>query len=315
MTDCKLWKVGRASYRGLLGQHRKLLHEEKVNFLQDVSVRKYRFKDYCHKDQLDSIAQLMKLENYMEGQVIIREGEEGDAFYMIQSGKVEIYKKAVGDKPIGTIGRQKYFGEKALLSDDVRAATCKAATVLSCYVLTRSDFNRVMGPLKDLFRSSEQERNTEVSKTITRKNKVRYQLSDLNQLGLLGQGAFGKVRLAKAKTTGKFYALKIRVRVMIIVALYILIDVPHIKPADTSQRKDDIVKNRHQEFAMNEYKLLMELSHPNILTVSSSIVGNNTVTFDLVPLIINLHSFLRCTVQCRIKSIYTSLWTIYPVVS
>jgi CRP-like cAMP-binding protein len=189
------------------------MHEEKVKFLQDVNVRNKRFKDYFQRDQLDNIAQLMKLENYIKGQVIIREGEVGDTFYMIHSGEVAIYKKAVGEKPIGTIGKQKYFGEKALLSDDVRAATCKAATPLTCYTLSRNDFNRVMGSLRDLFdqNSHSPERNTEISKTITRKNKVRYQLGDLNLLGVLGQGAFGKVRLAKAKATGKYYALKIQV--------------------------------------------------------------------------------------------------------
>lgn len=211
MTDCKLWRVERAWYRGLLGQHRKRLHDEKVRFLQDVNVRNKRLKDYFQRDQLDNIAQLMKLENYHEGQVIIREGEEGDTFYMIQNGVVSIYKKAVGEKPIGTIGKQKYFGEKALLSDDVRAATCKAASPLTCYVLSRNDFNRVMGSLKDVFDQNAPERNTEISKTIARKNKVRYQLGDLNLLGVLGQGAFGKVRLAKAKSTGKYYALKIQV--------------------------------------------------------------------------------------------------------
>lgn len=188
------------------------MHEEKVQFLRDVNIGKKRFKDYFARDQLDNIAQLMKLENFTQGQVIIREGEEGDTFYMIQSGEVGIYKKAVKNTPIGIIGKQKYFGEKALLSDDVRAATCMAASPVTCYVLSRSDFNRVMGPLKDAFDCTKPERNTEISRTIARKNKVRYQLEELNLLGVLGQGAFGKVRLAKAKSTGKYYALKIQVR-------------------------------------------------------------------------------------------------------
>lgn len=228
MSDCKLWRVERSWYRGLLGQHRKRLQEEKVRFLQGVKVGNKKLKDYFQRDQLDTIAQLMKLENYYEGQVIIREGEEGDTFYMIQSGEVGIYKKAVGENPIGTIGKQKYFGEKALLSDDVRAATCKAASPLACYVLSRSDFNRVMGSLKDVFDQSAPERNTEISKTIARKNKVRYSLNDLTLLGVLGQGAFGKVRLAKAKATGKYYAMKIQVSIMIIIGY------PSVKPTANS---------------------------------------------------------------------------------
>lgn len=195
VTDCKLWRVNRFAYRGLLGQHRMKLHKEKVKFLSDVGVANKKFKDFFDRDQLDAIAQLMRQEFYNEGDVIIREGEEGATFYMISSGSVNIYKKAVGNEPIGTIGKKKYFGEKALLSDDVRAATCVAATSpLVCYVLARSDFTRVMGQLKDVFDGTADERKTGFSATVARKNKVKYQLDELTILNVLGQGAFGKVR-------------------------------------------------------------------------------------------------------------------------
>ncbi|KAL3789496.1 hypothetical protein HJC23_009732 [Cyclotella cryptica] len=260
MTKCKLWRVKRAWYRGLMGQHHKRLHEEKLAFLSDVGIGTKRFKDYFDRDQLDSIAQLMKQEHYPEGHVIIREGEEGDTFYMISSGSVNIFKKAMGDSCLGTIGRQKYFGEKALLSDDLRAATCIVASPLTCYVLARDDFTRVLGHLKDVFDGTAQERMTGVYATIARKNKVKYQLSDLNILNVLGRGGFGKVRLAKSKHTSKYYALKI-------------------------QRKDAIVKNHQQDYVLREYKLLMELSHPNILAVHCAMQDSKYIYFlvDLLP--------------------------------
>lgn len=60
-----------------------------------------------------------------------------------------------------------------------------------------------------------------------------------------GEGAFGKVRLVKAKTTGKYYAMKMT-------------------------RKERIIKMEVPNDVLNEYKVLKDLSHPNILTVSST---------------------------------------------
>lgn len=125
--SCKLWRIKRGWYRGVIGQHRQRLHQEKVEFLPKVKVDKKKFGDFLSKDQIDTMAQLLQQEYFKKGETIIREGEAGNTFYIIQSGDVGIYKKQLGDKPIATLGKQKFFGEKALLSDDVRQATCVAA--------------------------------------------------------------------------------------------------------------------------------------------------------------------------------------------
>lgn len=125
--DCKLWRIKRGWYRGVVGQHRQRLHKEKVEFLPKVNVGKKVFKDILEKDQIDTMAQLLKQEYFKAGDTILREGEAGNTFYIIQSGEVSIYKKELGDKPIATLGKEKFFGEKALLSDDVRQATVVAA--------------------------------------------------------------------------------------------------------------------------------------------------------------------------------------------
>jgi cGMP-dependent protein kinase len=125
--NCKLWRIKRGWYRGVVGQHRQLLHKEKVEFLPKVKAGKYSFKDILDKDQINTMAQLLKQEYFKAGDTIIREGEAGNTFYLIHTGEVEIYRKECGDKPIARWGEHKFFGEKALLSDDVRQATVVAA--------------------------------------------------------------------------------------------------------------------------------------------------------------------------------------------
>jgi MFS family permease len=67
------------------------------------------------------------------GEVVIREGDPGDLFYVIESGEVEVTKEG---KHVATLGPGEYFGEIALLRDVPRTAT---VTALSPTVLQALD--------------------------------------------------------------------------------------------------------------------------------------------------------------------------------
>ncbi|MEZ4885428.1 MAG: cyclic nucleotide-binding domain-containing protein [Chitinophagales bacterium] len=73
--------------------------------------------------QLKEITPYLQTHHYKENQVIIREGEEGDRLYMIESGEVEIYKDGI------TLAYQEageHFGVMALLDETKRSANVKA---------------------------------------------------------------------------------------------------------------------------------------------------------------------------------------------
>ena len=55
-----------------------------------------------------------------------------------------------GPKQVNHLFKADFFGEKALLTDDVRAATVTALTALTCLTLTRQTFVEILGPLQDL---------------------------------------------------------------------------------------------------------------------------------------------------------------------
>jgi CRP-like cAMP-binding protein len=71
------------------------------------------------------------------GTDIIRSGEPGDEFYVIESGTADVI---VGGYPVGRIGRGAGFGERALLRDAPRAATVRAVEPLALLVVERDDF-------------------------------------------------------------------------------------------------------------------------------------------------------------------------------
>jgi eukaryotic-like serine/threonine-protein kinase len=70
------------------------------------------------------------------GSVIIREGDVGDAAYMIVSGRCKVSRRvAEGSETLGTMGPGEVFGEVALLLDEPRAATIEAEDNVTVLVL------------------------------------------------------------------------------------------------------------------------------------------------------------------------------------
>jgi CRP-like cAMP-binding protein len=67
---------------------------------------------------------------------VVRAGEVGDRFYIVDSGTVRVTLES-GDKESGAGG---YFGEIALLRDVPRTATVTAATPTRLFALERADF-------------------------------------------------------------------------------------------------------------------------------------------------------------------------------
>ncbi len=95
--------------------------------------------------QLGLIAAKLRGAHYRTGEVILREGEPGDAFYIIRGGRVAI-TTAAGDVEtrVDERGPGEYVGEIALLQRGPRTATARALTDLDVWVLDVADFDRVV---------------------------------------------------------------------------------------------------------------------------------------------------------------------------
>ncbi|KAL8433151.1 hypothetical protein ACSSS7_004091 [Eimeria intestinalis] len=93
------------------------------------------------------VADALKRQDYEAGDEIIREGQEGDTFYLLLDGEAEALKNG---KVVMRYTRGGYFGELALLKNQPRAATVVAKTHCKLAYLERKSFKRLLGPLEAL---------------------------------------------------------------------------------------------------------------------------------------------------------------------
>lgn len=89
------------------------------------------------KDSQSVLQQICVPEDFPEGHTLIKQGDTGNEFYVVVSGKVKVN---VDDKDVATLGVGDYFGEVALLRDEPRTATIIAATKISVLKITREAF-------------------------------------------------------------------------------------------------------------------------------------------------------------------------------
>ncbi|RPI58302.1 MAG: cyclic nucleotide-binding domain-containing protein, partial [Chloroflexi bacterium] len=97
-------------------------------------------------DELDLICTLLQAERFAPGRLIIRQGERGDRFYVIEQGHVEVtHRDERGvTEIVDHLDRGDYFGELALLHDAPRNATCRATVPTGLVSLSRDDFDRLV---------------------------------------------------------------------------------------------------------------------------------------------------------------------------
>ncbi len=99
-------------------------------------------------DELILLAKVCKEQSFSNGDVITRQGAQGDELYVVRQGFVEVIRShpSDNDKPrtVVHLGEGQIFGEMALVDHGPRSATIQAASeVTDVLVIHRDDFERL----------------------------------------------------------------------------------------------------------------------------------------------------------------------------
>jgi CRP-like cAMP-binding protein len=95
-------------------------------------------------DERRMFAALVREQRVPRGALIVRQGDPGDALYVVRAGQVKV--TVIGEDGreviLGTLGATAHFGELALLDGRPRSAHVLAMEATTLYVLRREDFRR-----------------------------------------------------------------------------------------------------------------------------------------------------------------------------
>ena len=137
-----------------------LAQDEKIKFDfegGDSHVQAYHLKSLSlfqnvDEEILEKLAGKFKGETFAAGETIIKQGDPGDKFYIVLSGKTEAKQtgKHGRDVRLGIMNAGNYFGEIALLKDSPRVASVEAMTPTSVLGLDRKDFDRLLKDVSGL---------------------------------------------------------------------------------------------------------------------------------------------------------------------
>eukprot|EP00112_Aurelia_sp_Birch-Aquarium-sp1_P021248 Seg567.4 transcript_id=Seg567.4/GoldUCD/mRNA.D3Y31 product="cAMP-dependent protein kinase regulatory subunit" protein_id=Seg567.4/GoldUCD/D3Y31 len=96
---------------------------------------------HCDDNERSDIFDAMFQVKHNAGEIIIMQGDEGDNFYIIDSGEVDVF---VNDEIVTSITDGGSFGELALIYGTPRAATVKAKSDVKLWAIDRISYRRIL---------------------------------------------------------------------------------------------------------------------------------------------------------------------------
>ena len=147
--DSCLWALDRVTFRRILMDstfQRRRMYE---HFLAEVPLL-----STLNSYERSKIADALDTQKYPPGTTIIKEGEPGEAFFILESGEANVFKRGI-EKPVKEYKKGDYFGELALLNDAPRAASVISKTEVKVATLGKDGFQRLLGPVEGIMRRND----------------------------------------------------------------------------------------------------------------------------------------------------------------
>ena len=153
-TDVLAWELTPDAFQELITEHPEMLARlnagvriglpERARELAVERLRALPFFANLNDDDLQIIAQHLVVQPVTRGEIIYKEGDAGDALYMVDKGRIELVSSLQRKGEVLTrLSAGGFFGEMALLTGKSRATGARAAKDGILWVLYRSDFENL----------------------------------------------------------------------------------------------------------------------------------------------------------------------------
>ena len=207
----KCFELSREKFDILLGPVQEMLAKKmRIRILQSVPIL-----SRLTENKLIKLAGVMRVQAFSDGAYIIRQGEEGSRFYIINEGEVRATRGGAdgNEKELIRLFAHDFFGEHALITNDARTANIIAVGNVECLVLERSSFQTLLTDVQDDLVDAMTKRDESNASGASAEEEpagpvTAFAWDDLQVMRTIGTGTFGRVKLVKHTHTGQVCALK-----------------------------------------------------------------------------------------------------------
>jgi len=144
-TPALMWKLDRETFNAIVKDAASKKREKYEAFLKSVQI----LKD-LGQYEISQLSDALATQVYQPGVNVITQGEPGDTFFIVESGSLYAWKSPNADASLLEYGPGQFFGELALLRNDVRAASVTTRAESKLLFIDRKTFSRLLGPLQEL---------------------------------------------------------------------------------------------------------------------------------------------------------------------
>eukprot|EP00942_MAST-04A_sp_MAST-4A-sp1_P012094 g12094.t1 len=137
--NCQLWSLDQITFRHRLKKRTKDYVDSNIKFLNTIK----EFENVGEK-QIIKLANAMNSVTFKKDDYIVKQGDAGNVFYILKSGTCKIVENDV--EKDHTMEAGDYFGETALVTNDVRTASVIASSdKVECAGIDRETFEELLG--------------------------------------------------------------------------------------------------------------------------------------------------------------------------
>jgi cGMP-dependent protein kinase 2 len=157
--DGAIWVLTRECYFNNIKEANESNRVQLELFVNSVPIL-----EHLPKESLYKILDAFEIRVFSMNDVICKEGDACDTFYIIKEGEVEVLKD---DEVVNTLFQSEFFGEKAILANEPHDNTIRVVSnTLVALTLQKNVFQSILGPYQEAI-------NKQVNMTSDRITKIR----------------------------------------------------------------------------------------------------------------------------------------------